>query len=206
MHQSSLGSLFLLMPDKLAPQWWSPVMPVSFLLSAIAAERRSSSSSRCGSRKHGRDGCGQRDASMGKITFWALLVYVVFRLGDLRSAEQLAGAFSGKMGALFAAESSWGAWCPWLYWPPGPETCAPRTVLRSAVCALGVIFNRINVVLWAMDLRGAMPQNAPEPYTPSLVEWGISIGLIAAAMFLFGLGVRLFPVLPVEDAAREAAV
>ena len=37
MHQSSLGSLFLLMPDKLAPQWWSPVLPVSFFLSAIAA-------------------------------------------------------------------------------------------------------------------------------------------------------------------------
>ena len=39
MHQSSLGSLFLLMPDKLAPQWWSPVMPVSFLLSAICRIR-----------------------------------------------------------------------------------------------------------------------------------------------------------------------
>src|SRR5262249_9702445 len=25
MHQSSLGSLFLLMPGELAPQWWSPV-------------------------------------------------------------------------------------------------------------------------------------------------------------------------------------
>ena len=37
MHQSSLGSLFLLMPDQLAPQWWSPVMPVSFFLSSIAA-------------------------------------------------------------------------------------------------------------------------------------------------------------------------
>ena len=37
MHQSSLGSLFLLMPDKLAPQWWSPVMPISFFLSSIAA-------------------------------------------------------------------------------------------------------------------------------------------------------------------------
>ena len=24
MHQSSLGSLFLLMPDKLSPLWWSP--------------------------------------------------------------------------------------------------------------------------------------------------------------------------------------
>ena len=30
MHQSSLGSLYLLMPNMLAPQWWSPVMPVSF--------------------------------------------------------------------------------------------------------------------------------------------------------------------------------
>ena len=37
MHQSSPGSLVLLMPDKLAPQWWSPVMPVSFFLSSIAA-------------------------------------------------------------------------------------------------------------------------------------------------------------------------
>ena len=36
MHQSSLGSLYLLMPNMLAPQWWSPVMPVSFL-SSIAA-------------------------------------------------------------------------------------------------------------------------------------------------------------------------
>ena len=37
MHQSSLGSLFLLMPDKLAAQWWSPVMPVNFFLSSVAA-------------------------------------------------------------------------------------------------------------------------------------------------------------------------
>ena len=37
MHQSSLGSLYLLMPNMLAPQWWSPVMPISFFLSAIAA-------------------------------------------------------------------------------------------------------------------------------------------------------------------------
>src|SRR4029079_11628355 len=37
MHQSSLGSLYLLMPNMLAPQWWSPVLPVSFFLSSIAA-------------------------------------------------------------------------------------------------------------------------------------------------------------------------
>src|SRR4029078_2467439 len=34
MHQSSLGSLYLLMPNMLAPQWWSPVMPIYFFLSS----------------------------------------------------------------------------------------------------------------------------------------------------------------------------
>src|SRR4029453_11089343 len=37
MHQSSLGSLYLLMPDKLDAAWWSPAMPVWFFLSAIVA-------------------------------------------------------------------------------------------------------------------------------------------------------------------------
>jgi len=37
MHQSSLGSLFLLMPDKLDPLWWSPIMPLLFLVSAIVS-------------------------------------------------------------------------------------------------------------------------------------------------------------------------
>lgn len=47
-----------------------------------------------------------------------------------------------------------------------------------------------------MNLRGPMPQFAPETYSPSIVEWGISIGLIAAIIFLFGLGARLLPLLP----------
>ena len=36
MHQGSLGSLFSLMPDKLEGGW-SPVMPIYFFLSAVAA-------------------------------------------------------------------------------------------------------------------------------------------------------------------------
>jgi formate dehydrogenase iron-sulfur subunit len=53
----------------------------------------------------------------------------------------------------------------------------------------------MNVVLFAMTFRGRMPWRAPEAYAPSIVEWGISIGLIAATIFLFGLAARLMPVL-----------
>ena len=124
MHQSSLGSLFLLMPDKLAPQWWSPVMPVSFFLSSIAAGTAlvilvemwiAKAWRRAARRPAGRD---------GKIAFWALLVYLVFRLGDLAIRGQLAGAFSGPLGALFAAELILGGLCRWPCWPPVPR---PRT-------------------------------------------------------------------------------
>jgi formate dehydrogenase iron-sulfur subunit len=44
-----------------------------------------------------------------------------------------------------------------------------------------------------------MPQFAPESYTPSVCEWGVSVGLIAASIFLFGLGARLMPILPKEE-------
>ena len=35
LHQSSLGSLFLIMPYRLHPLWYSPLLPVLFLVSAI---------------------------------------------------------------------------------------------------------------------------------------------------------------------------
>jgi len=62
----------------------------------------------------------------------------------------------------------------------------------------------MNVVLFAMTFRGRMPWVAPETYMPTVVEWGISIGLIAATIFLFGLGARLMPVLPKEGTASHA--
>jgi len=57
------------------------------------------------------------------------------------------------------------------------------------------VLNRVSVVLLSMEMRGAMPGFAPKSYTPSIVEWGLSIGLIAATVFLFGIGARMFPVL-----------
>ena len=72
---------------------------------------------------------------------------------------------------------------------------------RRSSPSLGVAYNRMNVVLFAMTFRGRMPWVAPEVYTPSIVEWGVSIGLIAATIFLFGLAARLMPILPKGDAA-----
>ena len=45
-----------------------------------------------------------RLAAVGQIAFWALLVYLVFRLGDMALRNQLSGAFDGKLGVAFAVE------------------------------------------------------------------------------------------------------
>jgi formate dehydrogenase iron-sulfur subunit len=204
MHQSSLGSLFLLMPDKLGPQWWSPVMPVSFFLSSIAA------------------GTGlvvvvemwiatawnrplriAQLAAMGKIVLWSLGIYLAFRLGDMILRGQLVSAFSGTHSGLFEAELLLGGLLPLLLLGSARLRTNPLTLfLGSLLATIGVVFNRINVVLLAMNLRGAMPQVAPESYVPTIFEWGISIGLIAATIFLFGLGARLLPLLPVAHATQ----
>ena len=205
MHQSSLGSLFLLMPTKLAPQWWSPVMPISFFLSSIAAGTALIILVEMWIAKAwNRQLRLTQLASLGKITFWSLLVYLAFRLGDLAVRRGYANAFSGKLGALFAIEIFLGGVVPLVLL--ARESLRQRSeylFTGALLTTMGVVFNRVNVVVLAMDLRGAMPQNAPESYAPSIFEWGISIGLIAATIFLFGLGARLFPLLPKEEPARN---
>ena len=134
---------------------------------------------------------------MGQITWWSLLVYLVFRLGDLALRGQLAGAFSGRFGLAFAAEIVLGGLVPLVLLSRSTLRSRPAVLLVGALLAvLGVVYNRTNVVLFAIDLRGRMPWVAPERYAPSAVEWGVSVGLIAATIFLFGLGARWVPVLP----------
>jgi len=207
MHQSSLGSLFLLMPDKLASQWWSPVMPISFFLSSIVAGTGLVILIEMWIAKGwGRQLRMAQLAAMGKITFWSLFVYLLFRLGDMAVRGEFAYAFSGRLGLLFVAEIVLGGVVPLTLLATASRRARSTVPLAGALLAtLGVILNRVDVVLWAMNLKGPMPQIAPEAYSPTIFEWGISMGLIAATIFLFGLGARLVPLLPKAEAGEVSA-
>ncbi|HEX6085174.1 MAG TPA: 4Fe-4S dicluster domain-containing protein [Thermoanaerobaculia bacterium] len=198
MHQSSLGSLFLLMPDKLDALWWSPILPVHFFLSSIAAGTALMVLIDMWIAKvYQRPLQIMRTAAMGQIAFWSLLAYEVVRLADVGVRGQFPN--SGK--ALFLTELLAGGVLP-LILLSTPKLRMNRAVLFTGalLSMLGVVFNRINVVLGGMTLRGVLPQDVPESYFPSAVEWGISIGLIAATIYLFGAGTKYLPILPKEEA------
>ena len=96
----------------------------------------------------------------------------------------------------FAAEILLGGVLPLILLARRSLRQRPDVLFAAALLAvLGVAYNRMNVVIFAMDFRGRMPWVAAESYMPSIVEWGVSIGLIAATIFLFGLAARLMPVL-----------
>ena len=204
MHQSSLGSLFLLMPDKLDALWWSPVMPVYFFLSSIAAGTALMVLVEMWiARRFGRALRVPQLAAMGKVAFWSLLAYLALRLGDVIVRGQLSSAFAGGKGPLFLAELVVGGLLPAALLSSAKVRETPKLLALGAFLSMaGIVFNRINVVVLGMNLKGALPQLGPQSYFPSVVEWGISLGLIAATIFLFGLGVRFLPVLPKEEAGH----
>jgi formate dehydrogenase iron-sulfur subunit len=199
MHQSSLGSLFLLMPDKLDPGWWSPMLPVYFFLSSVAAGLALVILVEMWIAKAwGRPLRMDQLAALGKLGFWALLVFEVVRVGDLAVRGQLGVALAGPRAPLLGAELLLGGVVPLALLGAARLRERPAALFWGALLACGgVIFNRANVVAFAMDLRGPMPY-APEPYFPSAFEWGVSIGLVAATIFLFGWAARNLPVLPKE--------
>jgi len=197
MHQSSLGSLFLLMPTMVGSQWWSPVMPVSFFLSSIPA----GTALIVLAVMWIHTGWGRKlrmvpMASLGQITFWSLLAYMVFRLGDLAIRGGFDGAFAGRNGTLFTIELLAGL-VPLVMLSRAAWRGRAGMLCIAALLTLGgIILNRVNVVILAGKVNGPMPWTAPSGYTPSFVEWGLSIGLLAATVFLFGAGVRYLPLLP----------
>jgi formate dehydrogenase iron-sulfur subunit len=140
-------------------------------------------------------------AAVGKITFWSLLVYLAFRLIDMAIRGQFTHAFFGRWGALFAVEILLGGFVPLALLARKSQRNNPQLLLMGELLAAsGVVFNRVNAVLLAMNLKGPMPGAAPATYFPTIFEWGISVGLIAATIFLFGFAVRLLPLLPRQEA------
>ena len=198
MHQSSLGSLYLLMPNMLAPQWWSPVMPVSFFLSSIAAGTALVILIDMWIAKGWRRPLDDDAARLGRAD----------RVLVARSSTSCSGLATWRFAISSPApspdDSAWpsrprsssAACCRSSCWRASRCGSVPTcSSSRSLLAVLGVAYNRMNVVLFAMDFRGRMPWVAAESYMPSIVEWGVSIGLIAATIFLFGLAARLMPVL-----------
>jgi formate dehydrogenase iron-sulfur subunit len=201
MHQSSLGSLFLLMPDKLNHNWWSPIMPIYFFLSSIASGLALVILVEMWvTKSFGRKQKIDQLDTMGKAALIALAVYMVVRVGDLGMRGQLGAAFVGRMGMLLTVELVLGGIVPLLMLAVSSVRRNPAMLGVAAFLSMGgIIFNRTNVVILGMTLPGPIPNIAPSTYNPTWIEWFLSIGLLSLTALLISLGARFLPVLSKDE-------
>lgn len=191
LHQSSLGSLFLIMPYRLHPLWYSPLLPVLFLVSAIGLGLlmvilESNVTAYLYRRKPETEVL----AGLGGAARWVLVAYLILRFGDL--------AARGQVHLLLAP-----GWRTGLFWfEIGVMAVAPAALLfmgrvrqsragqwtAAALGVFGVVLNRIDV--------GGVAHLRPGGtfYLPEWTEITVSAGIVAIAVLLFLFMIERFKI------------
>lgn len=196
LHQSSLGSLWVLMPTKLSPLWYSLYLPALFWLSAVAVGLAMTIvEANLSSRAFGRGLESHLLEGLGRAAALVLAVYLVAKVADLISRDAWPLLFQPTLqaGALWV-EMGLGVALPIVLFAVPRLRRRPNVLFGGAllVVIFGVVLNRLNVS-WI----GLLPYTGPI-YTPSWMEVTVSLTLVSIGVLLFGLAARYLPVFEEE--------
>ena len=200
MHQSSLGSLLLIAPYKVHPLWYTPVLPLMFLLSAFAAGfAMVVFESLLASWTFRRRPETRVLFDYSRFVAVFLGIYGAAKMTDLLVREEAGAVFAGTLeGNMFLLEMCGGVLLPFVLLLFAEIRRSPLGLLAaSGLVVLGVLVNRINVFLVAFR-----PPYAEGRYFPSIPEILVTAGLIAALVLAYRVCVTVFPVLPSEEHAE----
>ncbi len=182
LHQSSLGSLFLIMPHRVHPLWYSPWIPVMFFISAIAAGMMALVlEGFLAERWFGRGLRLDLLRRLGKIASFVLSIYLALRLGDLWARGVLSQALDGSWQSfLFGAEILLGGVLPIVLLNIKKVRESREGLITSAILLIaGVISQRMSLSMFTMW------HPAGTSYAPSLPEVMIAFAIPAAAILVY---------------------
>lgn len=200
LHQSSLGSMLLMMPETLHPLWYSPILPIMFLCSAIAVGPamvifETTLSTRAFGHKLPTDVL----SGLGKAIPYILGIYLFLKLVDLMARGDIGLIFTGyPQNLLWWGEIIVGVIIPIILLSrQGIRQSRGGVFTGAAFVVAGLIFNRFNVSMLALAIRPGYT------YFPHWMEVAISAGLVADAMLVIWLAYRLLPMNYQEEHALE---
>jgi len=201
LHQSSLGSLLLIQPEKLFPLWWTPILPIEFFISSLVIGLamvvfESSISSLYFKRGLELDLLEK----LGRAVPYLLGIYLLVKFSEIFISGDAHYLFtSGWMSILFWTEILLSAVIPLILFSIKNFRSSANGILVGAIILLvGMILNRFDVSWFAVkhpDPLTYLPafMSNHVHYWPSLPEVSISIGIFSAGILAFGLIVRYFP-------------
>jgi Ni/Fe-hydrogenase subunit HybB-like protein len=197
MHQSSLGALMVIAPTKMHPLWYTPILPLLFLASAIAVGLAMVVfESLVASRSF------KRTPEMGALTPLARLLplvlgfYLALKVGDLviRDAWPYLLVWSTET-MMFLLEVVLCGILPLAMLFLAPFQRRPGLLfIPAALIIAGVAINRVNVFLVAYK-----PPFATESYFPSVAEFAVTAGLIATIVLIYRFAALNLPIMESEE-------
>jgi Ni/Fe-hydrogenase subunit HybB-like protein len=204
LHQSSVGSLFLLMRHKLHPLWWTPQLPLFFFTSAAF----SGLSMAIFVAVVSFTAFGKRLklnllSDLAKIVFIMLGFYLALKVTDLAINGELGLVFSeGWLSFMFLTEIVVGVIAPMVIFASRQMRQSRSGLFQgSGLVLLGLGLNRVNVALLGLQAP------AGAAYFPHWIELVISLAAIVAGVLIFGLAARFLPIFQdVEEVEAERAL
>jgi Ni/Fe-hydrogenase subunit HybB-like protein len=202
LHQSSLGTLYLIVPEKLHPFWYSPLLPAFFFLSAIAVGLAMTIFESSLSSKHfGLQLELPVLQELGRVLVVVLGVYGILRFEDLANRGALKLAFhAGYETYLFWLEILLAIILPLvLLMQRRVRSSANGLYISAVLVVLGFITNRMNVSITGFEGSTGVR------YFPKWSELAVTGMIIGVGFAAFGLAVKYLPIFPKQELAVEKA-
>ena len=204
LHQSSLGTLMIIAGPKMHPLWQTPILPLLFLLSAIAVgfpmvifeSLIASRSLKLKSEMHIL-------SKLGAMVAPLLGLYLAFKIGDMVIRETFVYLTEFNTASImFTIEILFGVVIPLrMLLSPKVLKSPPLLFTAAALVVAGVLLNRINNFIVAYT-----PPYADYSYFPSIGEISVTVGFVAILVLLYRFFVINFPVvsLPGKHSGKSA--
>jgi len=199
MHQSSLGSLYLLAGHKIHPLWYTPMIPALFLVSCwILGYAMVIATYILFSRRYSRPAYDETLTRLSHFMGYIILLFGVLRVGDLVWRDQFARLFDG----------SWQSWLVILELVlivvPGLALILDRSRRERPSCMFRLAcFILLGGALYRMDAGWlAFDGGVGAIYFPSVMELIMTVGLIALQGTIYLFVIKNFPVLAAPPTTR----
>jgi Ni/Fe-hydrogenase subunit HybB-like protein len=196
LHQSSLGSLYLIMPSKLHPFWYSPALPFFFFGSAVAVGLAMTIFESTQSAKAlGRHLELSVLVRLGGALLIALWVNALLRFEDYFHRGLLRQIFRPSYEAYFLwLELGLSFVIPIVLLSFKKVRLSPNGLyLASVISLFGFITNRLNVSLIGFETY------VGHHYMPKWTEFSVTLMIIAMGFAMFRVAVQYLPIFPKDD-------
>ena len=198
MHQSSLGSMLVVMGSQVNPLWQTPAVPLLYLLTAIVIGYGVVLFESCIAASAYRRSIEMHLLNpLAKIMLGVLAAYLVVRLGDLAVRGAIGEAFKPRFTTLSFWVENLCFIAPFFLIGNEQARRNPANLFLAGVSIMvGGILLRLNGFLIGYGHHTGTGWH----YFPSFAEVMVTAGMFAIEVLGYIIITRRFPVLPREEA------